>query len=54
MFQRIRQSGSDLFRDEARQFLLEMGRHVRSNQGVLTLILHLQDMADAMKFRDEI
>jgi hypothetical protein len=43
-----------LSRDELCQSLFEMRRHVSGDQRVFAFILHRKDMADAMKFRDEI
>jgi hypothetical protein len=43
-----------LFCDEFHQFLFEMRRDVRGNQRVFPFVSHLEDMADAVKFRDEI
>jgi hypothetical protein len=43
-----------LFRNETRQLLFEVRRHVCRNQGRLLFISHVENMADAMEFRDQI
>lgn len=43
-----------LFPEKTGQLLLEMRRNVRRDQRVFAFILHLKNMADAMKFGDQI